>query len=132
MQYFKFAKEILGLLLIAYVLFLILWPEEQTREGVVRTLVDCQLPAEILGDDPELLYERSIATAGVWMPPVEGCTKFATVQGSKGTVKLYQSGSKDGPCFHVRHHTGKMKKQGNASTAIYKLMDVRSCKLVNQ
>ena len=58
MQYFKFAKEILGVLLIAYVLFLILWPEEQTREGVVRTLVDCQLPAEILGADPAILYER--------------------------------------------------------------------------
>jgi hypothetical protein len=125
----KYLRNIIVFLIVSYILILIVWPQglvTSSDSEVIEILQGCSHTKEILGDNAKVLYERSIATAGVWFPPVEGCTKFTTVQGDKGTVKFYQGSHAGGSCFHVRHNTGEMKKTGHSSESLVNVIDLNS------
>lgn len=99
---------------------------------VLDDLKKCKLAIELLGDNLEIILSRNIASAGVWMPPVKGCSFFYTISGSKDTAKVYTSATVAGECYHLKHHSGKMHKLETSETAIYNIVDLKTCTLMQK
>lgn len=106
-----------------------------TDEGrLIRAVEGCPKAVARVGRPVRVAWTKSIGTAGVWFPPVPGCTYKSYVEGPAGKgAALYFAEGDPAACFHLVVHTGRMRDLGNgASQAIMAVTDLRTCTEVEE
>jgi hypothetical protein len=97
------------------------------HRALLSTIASCPKSVAQLGRNLRVVWVKDIGTAGIWSPPVSGCSHTAAVSGDAGGARLYFSTDPAQRCFHLVLHTGRQRTEGAASIAIFLVQDVRAC-----
>jgi hypothetical protein len=68
---------------------------------LIKAIEGCPLATAQTGLPLSVKETYSISTAGIWLPPVKGCTHKAVIKGPKGDFEIYFSVRDADPCMHL-------------------------------